>query len=172
MNHAGAAAAEPDLERYLRERRFARECAVQFLYRCDQQQDWECRPAALADFRAQLEQRQDCPADPEFTRSWEFAVRLIHGACSEREAVDRMLTACADNWSLERMAMVDRNILRLAAYELMFSERVPQLAAINEAIELAKLFGHRESSRFVNGVLDRILRQLPCGSGETEEPAP
>jgi N utilization substance protein B len=86
----------------------------------------------------------------------EFARSLVSGTRRNRPELDAMLVSRADNWSLERMAATDRNILRLAAYEILFTE-TPGKVVINEAVELAKRFGSKQSAQFVNGILDGLL---------------
>ena len=86
-----------------------------------------------------------------------FAQDLLSGARRNRPELDELLISQADNWSLERMAATDRNILRLAAFEILYSE-TPGRVAINEALELAKRFGSKNSAQFVNGILDGVLR--------------
>ncbi len=86
-----------------------------------------------------------------------FAQDLLSGARRNRPELDELLISQADNWSLERMAATDRNILRLAAFEILYSE-TPGRVAINEAVELAKRFGSKNSAQFVNGILDGVLR--------------
>jgi len=83
----------------------------------------------------------------------------VRGSKQQQGKIDQLLTQYAEHWDLDRMAVVDRNILRMAVYELLWQPEVPPKAAINEAIEIAKKFGTTESSRFINGVLDRILRE-------------
>lgn len=90
----------------------------------------------------------------------EFADALVEGVAAEAEAIDRRITEVSANWRLERMTRVDRNILRLATYELLALDDVPRRVTINEAVELAKRFGTEASASFVNGVLDRIARDL------------
>ena len=87
-----------------------------------------------------------------------FAQGLVSGVRRNRDELDALLTKCADNWSLARMAVTDRNILRLGAYELLYTQAPPRVA-INEAVELAKRFGAKQSAQFVNGVLDRFLQE-------------
>jgi len=87
----------------------------------------------------------------------EFGRALLGGVRRNRGELDALLSEKAENWSLERMAVTDRNILRLAAFEMLYSE-TPDRVAINEAVELAKRYGAKQSSQFVNGILDRILR--------------
>lgn len=86
----------------------------------------------------------------------EFALSLIAGVRRNRSELDALLAKTADNWSLERMAATDRNVLRLGAYEILFTQ-TPGRVAINEAVELAKRFGTSHSAQFVNGILDRFL---------------
>jgi N utilization substance protein B len=86
----------------------------------------------------------------------EFARGLIAGVRRNRAELDALLARTADNWGLERMAATDRNVLRLGAFEILFTE-TPNRVAINEAVELAKRFGSSHSAQFVNGILDRFL---------------
>jgi N utilization substance protein B len=88
----------------------------------------------------------------------EFARGLLAGVRKNRAELDELLKKTADNWSLERMAVVDRNILRIGAYEMLHSD-TPERVAINEAVELAKRFGAKQSSHFVNGILDRFVKE-------------
>jgi N utilization substance protein B len=88
----------------------------------------------------------------------EFAVELFLAVAGARDAIDARIVATSDNWRLERMSGVDRNILRLAVHELLSCPDVPPRVAINEAVELAKRYGTGDSSAFVNGILDRIAR--------------
>jgi N utilization substance protein B len=89
----------------------------------------------------------------------QFADELVRGVQSERRAIDAIIQKSSTNWKLDRMARVDRNILRLAVYEILRRADVPLRVTLNEAIELGKKFGSEESSAFVNGVLDRIANQ-------------
>lgn len=86
----------------------------------------------------------------------EFAQSLVAGVRRNRQELDDRLGQTADNWSLARMAATDRNVLRLGAYEILHSP-TPDRVAINEAVELAKRYGTRQSAQFVNGILDRLL---------------
>lgn len=86
----------------------------------------------------------------------EFASTLVRGYWQERELIDQTITTVSHHWRLERMSKVDRNILRLATFELMRLQDVPRRVTLNEAVELAKRFGSEGSAGFVNGVLDRI----------------
>ncbi len=91
--------------------------------------------------------------------SLKFALTLLTGILKHREDIDRVIQRHARNWRLERMARVDRNILRIGVYELLFSEDVPPKVAINEAVELAKRFGAEDSAPFVNGILDAVHKR-------------
>lgn len=90
----------------------------------------------------------------------EFAQRLVEGALSSLPEIDALIEQCSTNWRLPRMPIVDRNILRIAAYELMFCRDIPASVSVNEAVELAKLFGTADSRAFVNGIVDRMGRHL------------
>jgi len=95
----------------------------------------------------------------------DFAASLVSGVRRNRSELDGVLRETAVNWALERMATTDRNILRLGAYEILYTD-TPGRVAINEAVELAKRFGARQSPQFVNGILDRVL-QLRSGEGSS-----
>jgi N utilization substance protein B len=88
-----------------------------------------------------------------------FAHMLLSGVRRNRGELDGMLSKMADNWSLERMAVTDRNVLRMGAFEILYTDTPPRVV-INEAVELAKRYGARQSPPFVNGVLDRFLREV------------
>jgi N utilization substance protein B len=90
-----------------------------------------------------------------------FAETLVQGVWAHREELDALITKFSRNYRLSRLAAVDRNILRLAVYEILHNKEVPPVVAINEAIELAKEYGSEESGRFVNGLLDRIRSESP-----------
>ena len=87
-----------------------------------------------------------------------FATVLISGTTEKQDRLDKVISQYADNWEISRMATVDRNILRLAVYELLYVEEIPPKVSINEAVDLAKKFGDVESGRFVNGILDQISK--------------
>ncbi len=88
----------------------------------------------------------------------EFCLSLILGVRRNQQELDSLLSKTADNWSLARMAATDRNVLRLGAYEILYTD-TPDRAAINEAVELAKRFGSAQSAQFVNGILDKFLHR-------------
>jgi len=97
---------------------------------------------------------------------YEFGCQLLAAVHRHRDELDRAIQQAADNWSLARMATVDRNILRLGAAQLCYlADAVPPKVAIDESIELAKNFGEEDSGRFINGILDRIYRDLTARQG-------
>jgi N utilization substance protein B len=138
------------------QRRRARECALQLLF----QIDLTGTPAAdaLERFWASLE------AD-EAVRS--FTERLVNEVLAQREAIDRRIVAAAEHWRIERMAVVDRNVLRLAVCELLWHE-IPPAVVIDEAIEIAKRFGSEESGGFINGILDCIRARIDSDGRRAE----
>lgn len=85
-----------------------------------------------------------------------FANSLVLGAANNGKEIDKMISQYTTNWQLDRMAVIDRNILRLATYELLFRDEIPPKVTINEAIDIAKRYGDSDSGKFVNGVLDKI----------------
>ena len=90
----------------------------------------------------------------------DFAVRMVNGVIAEQTAIDEKISRYTANYELKRISAVDRNILRMAIYEMLFCNDVPPIVAINEAIDIAKKFGTEESGKFVNGVLDRVKLDL------------
>ncbi len=130
-------------------RRKAREVALQFLYQLDLNNESdpdERAPQFWAEHAVDVDTRG-------------FADALVRGTKRNQAKVDGIITQYTEHWDLDRMAVVDRNILRLAVFELLWRPEVPAKVAINEAIEIAKKFGTQESSRFINGVLDRIHKE-------------
>jgi N utilization substance protein B len=101
-----------------------------------------------------------------------FALALYDGAVEHLPEIDAHLTRVAENWRLPRMAAVDRNVLRLCAYELLYTPDTPAAVALNEAVELARRFGSADSPAFVNGVLDRLARDARPDAAAPPEPAP
>lgn len=95
----------------------------------------------------------------QLDQAFEYARKLVEGTLGHQEEIDRLIRDQADNWRLERMPPVDRNILRLAIFEMLHERDVPKLVVVDEAIELAKRFGSEQSGRFVNGLLDGLLKQ-------------
>lgn len=90
----------------------------------------------------------------------EFAQRVVRGSVEHREEIDRLISTTTKHWKMDRMATVDRNILRIAVYEFLYEGTVPKKVAINEALEIAKKYSTAESAQFINGVLDGIKKKL------------
>lgn len=131
-------------------RRMARSLALQTLFESDAVSH---DPTLVLDRHLEEE-----PVEEETAR---FARQLVGGVVTNMERLDTMISSSAPSWPVEQMAKIDKNILRLAIFEILFNNDVPVKAAINEAIELAKSFGSDSSSRFVNGVLGAIVAQRP-----------
>ena len=130
----------------MRKRTQSRECALQILYQ------YEMNPASLDEMLPAF--WQENPESSEEVRS--FAERLVLGTVGHLPELDKIISLYAENWDLNRMVAVDRNILRQGTYELLYLEDIPPKVAINEAVDLAKKFSQEESGKFVNGILDKI----------------
>ncbi|HMV66883.1 MAG TPA: transcription antitermination factor NusB [Myxococcota bacterium] len=140
-------------------RRQARIYALQALYHADHAQ-LRATQALQALWQSLLDgEGIDGERGPE-SDEIEFAQRLVRGVEEHGVAIDALIEQCSTNWRLRRMPVVDRNILRVAAFELMRCDDIPATVSINEAVELAKLFGTDDSRAFVNGIVDRIGRQV------------
>lgn len=131
-------------------RRDGREAAIQFLYQVDTH-----KPTNVEEALAEFWKQNDVSKNVR-----EFANDLLRGALEKLPEVDAKIRTLADNWDFERLAAVDRNILRLAVYEMLFRPEIPPVVSINEAIEIAKKFSTAESGKFVNGLLDRVKGEL------------
>ncbi|QZY52180.1 transcription antitermination factor NusB [Leucobacter tenebrionis] len=99
---------------------------------------------------------QRASGEPDRAASWLYAREIVDGVTDHRDQIDELIMSYAQGWTLERMPNVDRALLRLATWEILFNEEVPAAVAIDEAVELAKEYSTDDSSRFVNGVLGRI----------------
>lgn len=95
----------------------------------------------------------------QLAAAYDYGKTLVEGTLSHLEEIDRLIREQTEHWRLERMPVVDRNILRLAVYEFLYEPDVPKLVVLDEAIELAKRFGSEQSGRFVNGLLDGLLKR-------------
>jgi N utilization substance protein B len=157
-------------------RREARERAVQFLFQCDLNPPDDLE-TALRDYwntgqpEPESEDRPAAPASPDSNQedagpSAEvaamrlFADQLMRGTMEQRDRIDAHLSRLARNWAVSRMAVVDRNVLRMGMYELEHCVDVPAIVTINEAVEIAKRFSTEESGKFVNGILDNYRKHL------------
>ncbi len=133
----------------MRKRTLSRECALQILYSVDIR-----KASSFAEVVNDYWQNSN---KDDIVK--EFAMVLVEGTLNHKRDIDKLITDYTDNWRIERMAVIDRNIIRMATFELIYMEQIPPKVAINEAVELAKRFGDDESGRFVNGVLDKINKQ-------------
>lgn len=123
------------------------------------------------DFHAEAEEADGSPpAKPRGTtaEALRYAEKLVRGTRERGDEVDALIREHAENWRLERMPTIDRNILRLALYEMLYEDNVPNVVIVDEAIELAKRFGSENSSRFVNGLLDGVLKSRALERGAVE----
>ncbi len=132
-------------------RRQAREWVVQFLFQTEFNP--EELDQALEDF---WNNDGKAPLD----RDRNYVNEVIHGVIEQQTKIDRTLKRYTDNWDVDRLGVLDRTVLRVAVYEMLFRDDVPPVVSINEAIEIAKAYSGQKSARFVNGVLDRIQKEL------------
>lgn len=138
-------------------RREGRELALQALYAID---------VNPVDLRTAFKQLWEAQRAPHGIR--EFTEKLVSGVVDHRAEIDTLINEKSKNWTLGRMAKVDLNILRIAAYELLYCQDIPRNVTINEGIEVAKKFGTEESPAFINGILDEIAAGFPDKSKSTE----
>ena len=155
-------------------RREARERAVQFLFQHDLnppedlnralEEFWQTqRAAAIAGEKGPANWGQPVELPPPTAEEAEtrlFADPLIRGVIEHRDGIDEKIKGHAKNWDLHRIATVDRNIMRLAIYEMLYREDIPPIVSINEAVDIAKKFSTQDSGKFVNGILDKIRSEL------------
>ncbi|MDD4909868.1 MAG: transcription antitermination factor NusB [Candidatus Omnitrophica bacterium] len=132
----------------MRKRTLARECALKILYQVD-----------ITGSGFEKAKEEFCSV---FNEEWDneevkdYSTMLVEGVIENTARIDKEISAHATNWQLKRMAVVDRNILRLGCFELLFRDDIPPKVAINEAVDLAKRYSSNEAGKFVNGVLDKI----------------
>lgn len=155
-------------------RREARERAVQFLFQHDLNppadiaralnEFWDTqRAAAIADDKGPAHWGQPIELPPPTAEEAEerlFAEPLIRGTLEHRDAIDEQIKKHVKNWEIHRIAAVDRNIMRLAIYEMLYRDDIPPVVSINEAVDIAKKFSTQDSGKFVNGILDKIKGEL------------
>ncbi|WKZ57326.1 MAG: transcription antitermination factor NusB [Bdellovibrionota bacterium] len=150
----------------IRSRRAAREAVLQVLYACDALDCWVVAEAERC--LDHFQQHQEVAHEPGGEHE-SFARSLLSGVVQHRGEIDEAIARCSTRWSLARMSQVDRNIIRLGAYELLHCDDIPRNVSINEAIELAKRFGADDSPTFVNGVLDKAASLLVPESPDDKE---
>lgn len=130
----------------MRKRTQSRECALKILY----QSDITSKPMP------QITEEFLITEEIKEAEVLDFAKKIVFGITENLQAIDKKISEYATNWQLNRMAIIDRNILRIGVFELLYIDQVPPKVAINEAVELAKKYGDLDSSKFINGVLDKI----------------
>ncbi|HBH87244.1 MAG TPA: transcription antitermination factor NusB [Syntrophaceae bacterium] len=133
----------------MHQRRKAREVALQVLYAIDVLHI--DAKEAITLFWNNFQATED---------SRKFSTLLIEGAWDNRDQIDDLIRSCSENWSLERMSRVDRNILRMAVYELLYCPTIPPKVTLNEAIDIGKMYGSENSGSFINGILDAVYLKL------------
>lgn len=133
----------------MHQRRKAREVALQVLYELDVLNIDTIEAITL--FWNNFQAAED---------SRKFSTLLIEGAWDNREQIDNLIRSCSENWSLARMSRVDRNILRMAVYELLYCPNIPPKVTLNEAIDLGKMYGSENSGSFINGILDAVYLKI------------
>ena len=136
----------------MRKRTRAREIALQVLYQVD------IRDEELGSIAEDFFKSQFCDDDMPEPSIKEFALNLAKGTLEHIQSIDSIITSYAQNWQLERMAVIDRNIMRMACYELLYIDDIPPKVSINEAVDLAKKYGDTDSGKFVNGILDKVKK--------------
>jgi len=139
-------------------RRKSRELALQALY-----QEELAGQATLLDFE------EFCAHFQVSKKTIPYAVKLLEGVREKRDEINELISRHAENWRLERMSFIDRNILRLAVYELHYQDDVPTSVAINEAVEIAKRYSTDDSGPFINGILDSMAREEAAGTAKKSE---
>ncbi len=144
----------------MKKRTRARELALQFLYQVDLMGS-----DVLEDLGAFLRQEE------KDSQTCRFARRIVEGAHEHRDRLDQEIQGVAQNWQISRMAVIDRNVLRLATYELLHCKDIPPKVAINEAIELGKRYSTQNSGAFINGILDKIKTRHTQSAPDADAPA-
>ncbi len=148
-------------------RRKARELALQFLYEEDgniSNLDYKIN-CFYNDFASEslmrdgfIKTKEDLNKKKDIAQIFDFFANIVRGTLLNLEKIDGLIRTLAKNWTIERMSRVDRNILRLSIYEILFIPETPKNVVINEAIEIAKKFGNDESPAFINGILDAAVK--------------
>jgi len=131
----------------MRKRTLARECALKILYKIE-----------IAKDSMEVSKKDFWSVEKPEKEVRDFANSVVNGTCDNLSKIDEIISKCADNWDIKRMAVIDKNILRMGIYEILYREDIPSKVSINEAIELAKRYGDVDSGKFVNGILDEVRK--------------
>jgi transcription antitermination protein NusB len=141
-----------------KKRRASREKALQILYAIDIDGNLDKLTSEI--FIDEATRQLSCVSGNTTSQTQDLAFLLIQGVHQNIITIDALIEEASDNWKLSRLSIIDRNLLRIAVFEMLFVASVPPRVAINEAIEIAKLYGSDHSPKFINGILDRIYRIL------------
>ena len=141
-------------------KRLGRELAMQFLFECDLA-GTDNMADNLENFWAQAEHSGEFPDHRVFRKARAYAEKIIAGVYEHESDIDSLISRISDKWDISRMSAVDRNIIRVAIYELFHCPDIPALVSINEAIEIAKDYSSAKSGNFINGLLNTIKDQIP-----------
>lgn len=136
-------------------RRESREWIVQILFQLDLNR---------CDDLDQCFDRFWADKDPD-AKAREFVEEIVNGVLGNIDKIDSLISEYAENWTIGRMGVLDRNVLRMAVYEMLHRDDIPPVVSINEAVDVAKYFSSSESGRFVNGILDRVRKEIDGGQG-------
>jgi len=129
-------------------RRLARETALQVLYQIDMTKDMSDINNIIERWAAEFAVSK---------KNIEFTIQLVQGTLQKKEEIDLKIATTAHEWALDRMSAVDRNVMRLAIYEMLYCPETPQRVTLNEAIEIAKTYGGEDSAKFINRILDKFM---------------
>jgi len=141
-------------------RRESREWGVQLLFQLDMNPSDNMNTV----FTGFWQEKQVDKTMRDFTES------LVKGVRDNLDTIDTTIKKYADNWHMDRMAIVDRNVMRVAVYEMLYCKDIPPVVSINEAVDISKYFGSNESGRFVNGILDRIRKDIDRPARGKDQP--
>lgn len=147
-------------------RRRSRELALQFLYQFDSVNETSPDSQRAEESLSQFWERDGLNTDPDVK---DFATILSLGCSKNIGQLDDLISRYSEHWSLPRISKIDRNILRIAVYEMLYLSAIPAAVTINEAVELGKTFGTEESGAFINGILDKISKDREKGEGTEDE---
>jgi N utilization substance protein B len=144
-------------------KRMGRELAMQYLFQCDVNSE-AAKPETLERFWLQAEDSGTFPENRHFRKAKTYAEKLILGVTNNLAVIDETIEGFSKKWELDRMAVVDRNILRVAIFELSSCPDIPPLVSIDEAIEISKEFGAEKSGMFINGILNGVKDSVKSGT--------
>ena len=148
-------------------KRLGRELAMQYLYECDMAEGKDDPDARLL-FWQQASEAELTDDERTFKKASFYAEKIIDGVVAHLEEIDKEISSFSEKWDLSRIAAVERNIIRVAIYELKFCPDIPALVSIDEAIEIAKEFASEKSGVFINGILNGVKDTLPAGAKQPQ----